>query len=197
MRARNFAILATQLCCINFRSCLVSVCRFRWVVAHHAESQMSRFHAQARSALLLPGIIVTLAATAAPDVWADPISVVVDYAKVMQVSRPADIVIIGNAAIADITIRDNRTLIITGRSFGTTNLIVLDKEGQTIADEIITVSAPNNQVVTVHRRSSRQSYSCTPDCAPMLVVGDNIATFDAVNSQIKAHGSLSDTAANR
>ena len=115
----------------------------------------------------------------------------------MQVSRPADIVIIGNAAIADITIRDNRTLIITGRSFGTTNLIVLDKEGQTIADDIITVSAPNNQVVTVHRRSSRQSYSCTPDCAPMLVVGDNIATFDAVNSQIKAHGSLSDTAANR
>ena len=31
----------------------------------------------------------------------------------------------------------------------------------------------------------------------MLAVGDNTTTFDAVISQIQAHGSLSDTAANR
>jgi len=143
------------------------------------------------------GLAVVLAATALTTInaQAEAIRVIVDHAKVMQVSRPADIVIIGNPAIADATIQDNKTLIITGRSFGTTNLIVLDSEGRPIADEIITVSAPNDQVVTVFRRASRQSYSCTPECAPILIVGDNVAVFEAVNAQIQAHGSLSDTAA--
>ena len=52
----------------------------------------------------------------------------VDRAKVLRVNRPADVVIIGNPAIADATVRDSQTLIITGHSFGSTNLIVLDVE---------------------------------------------------------------------
>ena len=150
-----------------------------------------------RGAASLSAIVVAATAAFASAATAEPISVVVDHARVMQVSRPADIVIIGNPAIADATIQDNRTLIITGRSFGTTNLIVLDGEGQAIADEIITVASPSNQVVTVYRRAARQSYSCTPECSPMLVVGDNTDIFDAVNAQIQAHGTLSSDAATR
>lgn len=133
----------------------------------------------------------------APAAAAEPIAVTVDRAKVMRISRPADIVIIGNPAIADATIQDNQTLIITGRSFGTTNLIVLDAAGQAIADEVITVSAPDEQVVTVYRRASRQTYSCTPNCSPTLVIGDTPAIFDSVNAQIQAQGTLSDIAANK
>jgi Flp pilus assembly secretin CpaC len=128
---------------------------------------------------------------------AEPISVMVDRAKVMRISRPADIVIIGNPAIADATIQDNQTLIITGRSFGTTNLIVLDANGEAIADEIVTVAASDDKVVTVFRRSLRQTYSCTPTCSPTLVIGDTPAIFESVNEQIQAHGTLSDQAANR
>lgn len=145
---------------------------------------------------ILAGVVTILAAGAIA-AKAEPISVMVDRAKVMRVSRPADIVIIGNPAIADATIQDNRTLIITGRSFGTTNLIVLDAEGQAIADEIVTVGSPDDQVVTVYRRASRQTYSCTPDCSPTLAIGDNSVVFESVTEQIQAHGSLSDAAANR
>ncbi len=122
---------------------------------------------------------------------ADPIAVAVDRAKVMRISRPADVVIIGNPAIADATIQDSQTLIITGHSYGSTNLIVLDAAGQAIADEIVTVTAPDDQVVTVYRRASRQTYSCTPDCSPTLSIGDNSSAFDSVNSQIQAHSALS------
>ena len=128
---------------------------------------------------------------------ADPIEVVLDRAKVMRVSRPADIVIIGNPAIADATIQDTQTLIITGHSFGTTNLIVLDAQSQVIADEIITVTPQNDQMVTVYRRASRQTFSCTPDCSPVLAVGDNTTTFDAVNSQIATQTGLSTAAATK
>jgi Flp pilus assembly secretin CpaC len=127
-------------------------------------------------------------------VLADTIQVVVDQAKVMRVSRPADIVIIGNPAIADATIQDNQTLIITGHSYGTTNLIVLDANGQAIADELVSVGPQNDQVVTIYRRAARETLSCTPDCSPMLAVGDSAATFDSINSQIQSHSSLSSAA---
>ena len=89
----------------------------------------------------------------------EPISVMIDRAKVMRIARPADTVILGNPAIADATIQDNQTLIITGSSFGSTNLIVLDADGQPIADELLTVQAPNDSVVTVYRRADRETLS--------------------------------------
>jgi Flp pilus assembly secretin CpaC len=141
--------------------------------------------------------IVASPLVAAVPASADPITVVVDRAKVMRVARPADIVIVGNPSIADATIQDSQTLIITGRSYGTTNLIVLDAAGQAIADEVIVVAAPNEQVVTVFRRASRQTFSCTPECSPTLSIGDNTSAFETVNNQIQAHDSLSLQAADR
>jgi Flp pilus assembly secretin CpaC len=97
-------------------------------------------------------------AAAAPPA-AEVIEVIVERAKVFRIARPADVVIIGNPAIADATIQDSKTLIITGRSYGTTNLIVLDASGEAIADEVIAVGAQDDNVVTVYRRDSRESFS--------------------------------------
>jgi Flp pilus assembly secretin CpaC len=138
----------------------------------------------------LAGAVMFAASAAATE----PISVIVDRAKVLHISQPADVVIIGNPAIADATIQDSQTLIITGRSFGTTNLIVLDKQGQSIADTLVTVEPSNDQVVTVYRRASRQTLSCTPECSPVMTLGDNPSSFDAVNTQIQAARSLADSA---
>ena len=146
-------------------------------------------------ALALAGLATTTFVAATPA--AAEITVVVDRAMVMRVPRPADIVIVGNPAIADATIQDSQTLIITGRSYGTTNLIVLDAAGQAIADEVVIVAAPNEQVVTVYRRALRQTFSCTPECSPTLSIGDHKATFEAVNEQIQAHGALSTQASER
>ncbi len=134
----------------------------------------------------------TFAATAGA---AEPIAVIVDRAKVLHISQPADVVIIGNPAIADATIQDNQTLIITGRSFGTTNLIVLDKLGRSIADDLVTVTPSDDQVVTVYRRASRETLSCTPQCSPVMALGDNPGSFDAAKSQIEGARSLADSAA--
>ena len=141
--------------------------------------------------------VVAAAAVSISNVAAEPISVVVDRAKVMRISRPADIVIIGNPAIADATIQDSRTLIITGRSYGTTNLIVLDSAGQAIADETLTVLSSNDDVVTVFRRASRQTLSCTPDCSPALSIGDSGDIFETVNGQVTSYGALSSEAAQK
>jgi Flp pilus assembly secretin CpaC len=148
--------------------------------------------ALALAALLLAGIAVAPGSSDAKE----PIAIVIDRAKVMHISRPADTIIIGNPAIADATIQDNQTLIITGRSYGSTNLIVLDAAGQPIADEVLMVQANDEAIVTVFKRSSRVTLSCTPQCAPTLTIGDHSDTFEAVNSQIGAHNSLSEAAGN-
>jgi Flp pilus assembly secretin CpaC len=146
------------------------------------------------AALTFAGL-ASLAALAASAASAEPISVTVDRAKVLHISQPADVVIIGNPAIADATIQDSQTLIITGRSFGTTNLIVLDKQGQSIASDLVTVEPSDDQVVTIYRRASRETLSCTPECSPVMALGDTSQVFDAANTQIQAARALAAGAA--
>ena len=146
-------------------------------------------------AVLAVATLASLAAFVATATATDPISVIVDRAKVLHISQPANVVIIGNPAIADATIQDSQTLIITGRSYGTTNLIVLDKQGRTIADNVVTVEPSNDKVVTVYRRASRQTLSCTPECSPVLSLGDTPTVFQATNTQIQAARSLAASAA--
>ena len=150
-----------------------------------------------RHIALAAAIAGALTCAALPAAAADNIEVVVDQAKVMRISRPADVVIIGNPAIADATIQDNQTLIITGHSYGTTNLIVLDASGQAIADELVTVGPQNDQVVTVYKRAARETFSCTPDCAPTLALGDSSTVYDAVSTQVLAHSGLASQAASK
>lgn len=148
-----------------------------------------------RSGLVLAGLVAGLPAAMAEE--EAPISVIIDRAKVMRISRPADIVIIGNPAIADATIQDNRTLIITGRAFGTTNLIVLDASGEAIADSVLTVTGTNDGVVTVYKRASRETLSCTPECSPTMTIGDRNDVFSTTTAQIQAHSEMSDAASGR
>lgn len=149
-----------------------------------------------RSRTLFTATVAALAlsGTALAD-EATNIDVVLNQAKVMHISRPADIVIIGNPGIADATIQDNQTLIITGHSFGTTNLIVLDATGQPIASGILTVKPPNDQVVTIYKRAQRQTFSCTPDCSPVVSVGDTADVFNGVAAQVQQQNSISSAAA--
>jgi Flp pilus assembly secretin CpaC len=142
----------------------------------------------ARLALATAAVAVVCVPAMAQD---GVINVVLDRALVVQVDQPADTVIIGNPMIADATVRDNRTLIVTGRSFGTTNLIILDKDGRTIVDNLVTVSAADDNLVTVYSRPGRQTYSCTPVCAPTIAIGDDASTFGGRRDQISGRDELS------
>jgi hypothetical protein len=68
-----------------------------------------------------------------------PVSVKVNMARILRISAPANTVIIGNPTVADVTIQDPQTLVLTGKSYGRTNMIVLDSRGSAIADTMIEV----------------------------------------------------------
>tara|TARA_R110000751_G_scaffold71441_10_gene144933 strand:+ start:53897 stop:54325 length:429 start_codon:yes stop_codon:yes gene_type:complete len=95
------------------------------------------------------------------------IKVEVDYVRVIKLDRPVSRVIIGNAEIADATVSDTQTIIITGKKFGTTNLVILDQDGTAIVDERILVSLEAHNTMMVYRQADREIMSCTPACEPI------------------------------
>ncbi len=102
------------------------------------------------------------------------VSVTIDRAKVFNIEDEAATVIVGNPAIADVTVYDSKTLVITGKSSGSTNLVVLDGNGKVVVDESIYVEAANDALVTVHRAAARYSFSCKGECTPAIRVGDEV-----------------------
>lgn len=121
-----------------------------------------------------------------------PVIVTVDRAKVFRVSRPAATVIVGNPSIADATIEDEKTLVLTGRSFGVTNLIILDADGEAIVDETIVVRGHETNTLRIYRRSYRETQACAPVCEPTLTIGDNSESFSYASEQIRERNALSD-----
>ena len=96
----------------------------------------------------------------------DPVIVTVDRAKVFRIKEPASTVIIGNPFIADVSMHDHFTVVVTGKSYGSTNLVILDDKGEPIIDEVIIVRASEDKIVSVTRNALRQTYTCAPNCEP-------------------------------
>ncbi len=92
------------------------------------------------------------------------IDVVMNQAKIVKLSRAADTIIIGNPLIADASVQDATTIVLTGKGFGVTNLVVLDDQGNPVVDEQVTVGRQEAASVRIYRRAAIQTLSCTPFC---------------------------------
>lgn len=123
------------------------------------------------------------------------VPVMVDNAKVIRLPEKTQTVIVGNPIIADVALQKNGIVILTGKSFGTTNLIALDAGGAMLAESLIRVQAPQAATVTVQRGLERESYSCTPHCQPAAQLGDSFKYFSDVSGQADARRSLATGAA--
>jgi Flp pilus assembly secretin CpaC len=121
-----------------------------------------------------------------------PINVNVNMARILRINASAATVIVGNPGIADVTIQDPQTLILTGKSFGQTNLIVLDSAGNPIADTLIEVVQMQAGVVTVYQGQARTSLACAPVCQSVIMMGDD----PAFSSQAVASSQLVQQLAN-
>lgn len=114
---------------------------------------------------------------------AEAVTVTVDHAKVLRLPDKAQTVIVGNPAIADVTVQRNGVMIVTGKSYGVTNLIALDATGALLAESSVRVGAASDSILTVQRGLERESYSCTPACQPSAQLGDSKTFFESTTGQ--------------
>jgi hypothetical protein len=112
------------------------------------------------------------------------VDVTIDQARLIRLKSDAAQIIVGNPAIADVAAQDARLLVVTGKSHGTTNLIVLDGEGREIFNAQLGVREGGVRQVTFYRGTSRQSYHCAPDCQRMLSIGDDKAQFEQLADSV-------------
>jgi hypothetical protein len=101
------------------------------------------------------------------------IDVPVDNARLVKLPERAATVVIGNPLIADVSIQPGGLAVVTGKGYGATNVIMLDKDGAVLSEQAILVDGPSDPVVVVYRGVTRETYSCAPDCQPRATLGDD------------------------
>jgi Pilus formation protein N terminal region len=123
---------------------------------------------------LLDWLTATLfiAVVALPALAAEPIVVQLDRARLIKLPERAATIVIGNPLIADLSVQPGGIVVITGKGYGATNIIVLDRDGAVLTDKTVEVKGPSDPVVVVYRGVTRQTYSCTPECSRRITLGD-------------------------
>src|SRR5436305_14792212 len=122
-----------------------------------------------------------IAAVAEPT--ADNIAVNVDQAKLVKLPTRVSTIVVGNPLIADVTLQTGGILVVTGKGYGATNFIAMDRSGEILVDRVIQVEGPTDQLVTVYRGVERESYSCMPVCQRRITLGDGENYFKAAIDQ--------------
>jgi hypothetical protein len=114
-----------------------------------------------------------------------------DQAQLLRLPRPVNEIIVGNPSIADVSVQGGNLLVITGKTFGVTNVIALDAERNIIQDQRILVER-DQTVINLRKGVARETYSCTPQCQPNLTIGDDKTYFEMIAGQNAQKTSFSD-----
>jgi Flp pilus assembly secretin CpaC len=150
----------------------------------------SRFHLY-----IAAGTMAATSALGIVPVKAEDLIVKYDQSQLLRLPRPATEIIIGNSAIADVSVQSGNLLVITGKTFGITNIIALDADRNVIQDQRVLVKRDEGKVVNLQRGTDRQSYNCTPQCNPSITIGDEPKYFDAIRNASQNKMGLSEKAA--
>jgi Flp pilus assembly secretin CpaC len=142
------------------------------------------FHALAAGMLMGP-----VAAIAEPSV--NTVSVNVDQARLVKLPARVATIVVGNPLIADVALQAGGVLVVTGKGYGATNFIAMDRSGEVLVDRQIQVEGPTDQLITVYRGVDRESYSCMPVCQRRVTLGDGDSYFKSAMDQA---GNLSNQA---
>lgn len=148
-----------------------------------------------RGVFVIIGVLIIFCMLAAPRfARAADISVILDQAKMVKLPDRVATIVIGNPAIADASVQAGGWMVITGKGYGATNVIALDRAGAVLLEKTVEVQGPRS-VVVVHRGVDRETLNCTPICERRLTLGDGQTVFEQAGGQIIARNALASGAA--
>ena len=145
-----------------------------------------------KAALLAATTLTAAVALEATQARASDLIVRYDQSQLLRLPRPVAEVIIGNPSIADVAVQGGNLLVVTGKTFGITNIIALDGERNVIQDQRVVVQRDEVRTVNLHRGATRNSYSCTPNCSPTLTIGDDKDYFETISKHAEKKTKFSD-----
>ncbi len=107
---------------------------------------------------LLSAALLTTAVVGAAAARAETLSVAINSARLLRLPAQVATVVIGNPLIADASLQRGGVLVITGKGYGTTNLLALDRDGRVVLDKTVRVKGPSHRddLVVVYRGMDRE-----------------------------------------
>jgi hypothetical protein len=145
---------------------------------------MSAVYGRRKRLLVALAWTLFAAAFSAQPARAADVTVSVDEARIMKLPDRVATIVIGNPLIADAALQGGGVLVLTGKGFGSTNLLALDRAGAVVMDTRIQVLGPaSRDLVVVYKGIERESYSCAPECERRLTLGDSPGYFGTILSQ--------------
>jgi hypothetical protein len=150
-----------------------------------------------RSSHLFPAAIaaVCLAGVAAPAFAAGAVTVHIDEATPVQLSGAASQVVVANPSIADATLLDRHRIMIMGRTYGTTNVMVFDGSGRAIYNGSVTVAAPVSNHVSFYRGPAVNNYTCAGHCERTPMPGEAQPQYQQYSPSIQDYATRAKAAA--
>lgn len=103
----------------------------------------------------------------------------------LRLTKPASSIVIGNPLVADVSVFDEYLIFITGKSYGSTNLMIFDNAGNTLYSGDVSVTNPSKSTLRIVRGNVVQSYDCAPGCRSVLAPGDDSSYFSQVYRQTR------------
>ncbi|HLI65843.1 MAG TPA: pilus assembly protein N-terminal domain-containing protein [Caulobacteraceae bacterium] len=113
-------------------------------------------------------VVMTLAAGAA---FAAGLSVELNQSRRVILPGVAANVVVANPAIADVAMTDPHSVVIMGKAYGVTEIMVTDHAGRTLFDGRVAVVAPDQARVTVYRGVTPVEYNCAGRCQALAADG--------------------------
>ncbi|HZT27416.1 MAG TPA: pilus assembly protein N-terminal domain-containing protein [Pseudolabrys sp.] len=146
---------------------------------------------------LLFGMLACAVQFAAAPALGETVDLRLDQAKLLKLPDRVSTIVIGNPLIADATLQRGGLLVVTGKGYGATNLLALDRQGQVLMSRTVQVLGPSTaDLIVVYKGIQRESYSCAPECQPRNTLGDGNDFFGATLGQMGArNGAAQSTAA--
>jgi Flp pilus assembly secretin CpaC len=114
---------------------------------------------------------------------ANTIAVSVDQARLVKLPAHVATIVVGNPLIADVALQAGGVIVVTGKGYGATNFIAMDRTGEVLVDRLIQVEGPTDQLITVYRGVERESWSCMPICQKRVTLGDSETFFKSTMDQ--------------
>lgn len=96
-----------------------------------------------------------------------PLMVSAGQAARITLSAPARDLVVGDPAVADVSLINDRTLVILAKKVGSTSILAFDARGQALADRQIVVSDIPAGGVVVQRGGASATYACSASCSPL------------------------------
>lgn len=115
----------------------------------------------ARSTAVLGGVASLFLAGVA---HAQSLGVEIDRSTRVALRGSVASVIVGNPAIADVTVVDANTLFVTGKGYGVTEVIAVDGVGRTIYQSEVVVTGGSSAAVRVWRGAAGTDLTCAASC---------------------------------